>query len=62
MTHQGTWQLTLSDGTTLGPQVVASGMPMDEPIRFVPCVVEHSRSNDAEFQVLNKAAETWQVN
>ena len=54
----GTWQLTFSDGTPLvEPQVVASGMPMEEPIRFVACVVEHSRSNDAEFQVLNKAAE-----
>ena len=30
---------------------------MDEPIRFVACVVEHPRSNDAEFQVLNKAAD-----
>ena len=55
---EGTWQLTLSDGTSLAdPQVVASGMPMEEPIRFVACMVEHSRSNDAEFQVLNKAAE-----
>ena len=54
----GTWSLTLSDGTSLAdPQVVASGMPMEEPIRFVACMVEHSRSNDAEFQVLNKAAE-----
>jgi hypothetical protein len=60
--------LTFSDGTPLvEPQVVASGMPMEEPIRFVACVVEHSRSNDAEFQVLNKAAEasphggTWGV-
>lgn len=53
-----TWQLTFSDGTPLvEPQVVASGMPMEEPIRFVACVVEHSRSNDAEFQVLNKAAD-----
>lgn len=39
-------------------EVVASGTAMAEPIRFVPCVVEHSRSNDAEFQVLNKAADS----
>ena len=55
---QGTWSLTLSDGTSLAnPQVLASGMPMEEPIRFVACFVKHNRSNDAEFQVLNKAAE-----
>ena len=54
-----TWQLRELNGCVLvAPQVVASGTPMSEPIRFVPCVVEHSRSNDAEFQVLNKAADT----
>ncbi|CAK9090516.1 unnamed protein product [Durusdinium trenchii] len=52
------WQLRLPDGSFLQePQVVASGTPMEEPLRLVSCVVEHSRSNDAEFQVLNKAAD-----
>ncbi|CAK9111823.1 cGMP-dependent protein kinase [Durusdinium trenchii] len=53
-----TWQLTLPDGSFLQePQVVASGTAMDEPIRLVHCLVEHPRANDAEFQVLNKAAD-----
>ncbi|CAJ1456015.1 unnamed protein product [Effrenium voratum] len=51
-----TYQLRLGSGWQ-GPAVTASGTPMEEPIRFVACVVEHSRSNDAEFQVLNKAAD-----
>lgn len=38
-------------------EVLASGSPMNADMRFVPCVVEHSRASDAEFQVVNKAAE-----
>eukprot|EP00931_Biecheleriopsis_adriatica_P076358 TRINITY_DN50075_c0_g1_i1.p1 TRINITY_DN50075_c0_g1~~TRINITY_DN50075_c0_g1_i1.p1 ORF type:complete len:820 (-),score=177.20 TRINITY_DN50075_c0_g1_i1:48-2507(-) len=55
-----TWKLSFADGVGNicdGAEIVASGTPMKEEIRFVPCVVEHPRSNDAEFQVVNKAAE-----
>lgn len=62
--HDGTWHHKTTCAWSLdtvvgsgGVRVLASGTPMNEPIRFVSCCVEHSRSNDAEFQVLNKAAE-----
>ena len=59
MKHKTTcaWTLARAPGEQTDARVVASGTSMDEPIRFVACVVEHPRSNDAEFQVLNKAAD-----
>lgn len=59
MKHKTTcaWTLSSGPGEQTDARVVASGTAMDEPIRFVACVVEHPRSNDAEFQVLNKAAD-----
>eukprot|EP00928_Gymnodinium_smaydae_P004813 TRINITY_DN11647_c0_g1_i1.p1 TRINITY_DN11647_c0_g1~~TRINITY_DN11647_c0_g1_i1.p1 ORF type:complete len:846 (-),score=214.14 TRINITY_DN11647_c0_g1_i1:9-2546(-) len=52
----GTWMLSLG-GDTSPLEVVASGSPMDAPVRFASCVVEHPRASDAEFQVVNRAAE-----
>lgn len=54
-----TWALVLNDESHLASdaQVVASGTPMEAEMRFVSCVVEHPRASDAEFQVVNKAAE-----
>jgi len=40
-----------------GPQIAVSGTPMNAETRFVSCVVEHPRASDAEFQVVNRAAE-----
>eukprot|EP00927_Polykrikos_kofoidii_P071558 TRINITY_DN67819_c0_g1_i1.p1 TRINITY_DN67819_c0_g1~~TRINITY_DN67819_c0_g1_i1.p1 ORF type:complete len:778 (+),score=110.33 TRINITY_DN67819_c0_g1_i1:179-2512(+) len=53
-----TWQLD-SDGrgNPCPARVLASGSPMDCAVRFIPCVVEHPRASDAEFQVVNLAAE-----
>eukprot|EP00406_Dinophysis_acuminata_P004531 CAMPEP_0179221284 /NCGR_PEP_ID=MMETSP0797-20121207/6104_1 /TAXON_ID=47934 /ORGANISM="Dinophysis acuminata, Strain DAEP01" /LENGTH=815 /DNA_ID=CAMNT_0020928047 /DNA_START=23 /DNA_END=2466 /DNA_ORIENTATION=- len=58
MQHKTTcgWALT-AGGTTQVKEVLASGTAMQEEARFVPCVVEHPRASDAEFQVVNKAAD-----
>ncbi|CAK0911847.1 unnamed protein product, partial [Prorocentrum cordatum] len=52
----GAWSLASRCGSH-GPEIVASGSPMGVDTRFVSCVVEHSRASDAEFQVLNRAAD-----
>lgn len=59
-----TWMLDLpaagaaGAGDAIGtPHVLASGSPMNAPVRFVSCIVEHPRASDAEFQVVNKVAD-----
>ncbi|CAE8625328.1 unnamed protein product, partial [Polarella glacialis] len=56
-----TWKLSVGQGQEGEPEdgasVLASGSPMGAEVRFVSCVVEHPRASDAEFQVVNKAAE-----
>eukprot|EP00929_Paragymnodinium_shiwhaense_P108604 TRINITY_DN74918_c0_g1_i1.p1 TRINITY_DN74918_c0_g1~~TRINITY_DN74918_c0_g1_i1.p1 ORF type:complete len:883 (-),score=172.66 TRINITY_DN74918_c0_g1_i1:444-3092(-) len=52
-----TWTLEAGNQGVGEKAVLASGSPMGCDVRFTSCIVDHPRASDAEFQVLNKAAD-----